>query len=166
MECDRAEITGIIEGIIEKYISGHSCASQVGSFSEMLKEATAFNCMEYALSTYKPTLLEKIQALGVNFNNRNDWWRIIRFAFTCVLDEPRDGDFVVYYNKDIMDHFGIFRASEQNASQGTVESQWGQMLDPWRGCVSFVYRTPVFCTPKYYGQVVKFYRLKDNLDDS
>lgn len=159
--------------IIEKYKCDHSCPScQARSFSEKLEEGSALNCMEYALRTYDSIVLKKIhQDFKLDSTNAAHWSNIIQKAFTCVPDEPQDGDLVVYYEKihylnsncdiELMHHFGIFRKSEPNDSQGTVEAQWG-LKNSWDG-EPFVYKVPVFFTYIHYGTIAKFYRLNEEL---
>jgi hypothetical protein len=129
------------------------------------------NCFAYALGTFGRDLeklagkeIKKIQESVLKTINH-----AVEEYFTNV-DEPEDGDLVVYSvspEKSIRTpsgipisgttHAGVYRKTKRNWNSpkgGSVESKWGWFGNP------YVFQHDVFFTPDFYGDQVKFYRLK------
>ncbi len=127
------------------------------------------NCFAYALGTFGADLeklagvdMEKIQ------NSVNDTIdHVVNQYFTNVT-EPEDGDLAIYSVSGVFytlkgvrisgtTHAGIYRKSVSNWNSpegGTIESKWGWFRNP------YVFQHDVFFAPDFYGDTVKFYRLK------
>lgn len=129
------------------------------------------NCFAYALGTFGnklEQLVEKSMAeIQKSVSDRID--HFVNQYFTNVV-EPEDGDLVVYSvspgnvlhtpsGREVSGttHAGVYRKSKPNwnsPSGGTVESKWGWLANP------YVFQHDVFFTPDFYGNQVKFYRIK------
>lgn len=142
-------------------------------FSSWKLDNAPLHCFAYALSTYGEQL-EKIAGqkmddiLGSATTGIDN---VISACFVCVKGLPEDGDLVVYQTTKevqvpygqkipagINTHAGIFRVNKSkgiHSDEGTVESQWGSNL-----VCSYAYKTSVFFTYSYYGDLAKFYRLR------
>jgi hypothetical protein len=105
-------------------------------------------------------LLVQSSAYGINY--------IIHLYFENV-DQPEDGDLVVYESSKTLDkwnididagkstHAGIYRKSKPNWNSpfgGTIESKWSWWSNP------YVFQHDVFFVPDFIGDSAKFYRLK------
>lgn len=129
------------------------------------------SCFEYALGTFG-SKLEKLagkEMKKVQESVERTIDHVVEECFTNVT-EPEDGDLVVYSispgyymltSNGIpisgTTHAGVYRKTEPNWNSpkgGSVESKWGWLLNP------YVFQHDVFFTPDFYGNLVKFYRLK------
>ncbi len=75
------------------------------------------------------------------------------------VEQPEEGDRVVYYVHGKPFHSGIFQSNKPNGNStriGTVESKWGQGDFP----TPFAFLHDIFFLPPHCGDVAKFYRLK------
>ncbi|MBS0652212.1 MAG: hypothetical protein JSR39_01655 [Verrucomicrobia bacterium] len=131
------------------------------------------NCLKYALLNFADPiemrfgeLIGTQDALGeAYFFNE-----VVKRYFRNISspDQPKDGDLAVYevpnraaqHIRQIgtIAHAGIFRESKPNwnsPSGGTIESKWGWLAS------HHVFQHDLFWTPPYYGDVVKFYRLRE-----
>jgi len=122
------------------------------------------NCMKYAILNYDEAIEERF---GDRISTREhleepySFNQIVQKYFRNIAasEYPQDGDLAVYENpigatlegRPIagIAHAGIFRAG------GTVESKWGWSFS------HHVYQHNVFLVPHHYGNVVKFYRLRE-----
>jgi hypothetical protein len=115
-------------------------------------------CFAYALGTFGERLEKvvhrKMKVIQESVPHTID--HIVKDFFTNV-DTPEDGDLVIYsFSAGQTNHAGIYRNSKPNWNSpegGTIESKWG-WLTP------YVFQHDVFFTPDFYGDTVKFYRLK------
>lgn len=129
------------------------------------------NCFAYALGTFGRNLeilagkeMKQIQAsVGQTINHIVD-------EYFINVEEPEDGDLVVYnvsrgkiiYTPNGIPcsgttHAGIYRKTKPNWNSpkgGSVESKWGWLCNP------YIFQHDVFFVPDFYGDEVKFYRLK------
>jgi hypothetical protein len=129
------------------------------------------NCYAYALGTFGKDLeklaekkMEEIQkSVSLSINE------VVKRYFTTVI-APEEGDLVIYSISSGITirtpggsrvsgttHAGIYRKSNPNWNSpegGTVESKWGWFYN------SCVFQHDVFFVPDFYGDTVKFYRLK------
>jgi len=130
------------------------------------------NCFAYALGTFENRLekLAEKSMVEIQKSVSQTIDHIVNRYFTNVV-EPEEGDLVVYsvspgkclYTPDGTavfgtTHAGVYRKSKPNwnsPSGGTIESKWGWLLTP------HVFQHDVFFTPDFYGDQVKFYRIKN-----
>jgi len=140
---------------------------------DKLKENERINCFGYALSTFGEKLEELCDQTmdEIRESVRQSIDDYVEKYFECV-ESPLDGDLVIYqttkqtqtlnrmqcFPTGTITHAGIYRNSDRNWNSppgGTVESKWG------RCGVYKVYQHDVFFVPHFYGDSVKFYRLKE-----
>ncbi len=124
------------------------------------------NCFAYALGTFGTALEElaekKMEKIQDSVSERIN--HIVNTYFTNVTN-PKDGDLAIYsvepgkvvYTPNSVEisgttHAGIYRKKVSNG--GTIESKWGWCAQP------HVFEHEVFFTPDFYGDIVKFYRIK------
>lgn len=130
------------------------------------------NCFGYALSTYGDKLEEiackNMEELQESAKESID--KALKEYFDPIPGKPMDGDLAVYQTSKYLEtpggrrikegkntHAGIYRKSKPNWNSpfgGTIESKWGWFLNP------HVFQHDIFFTPEFYGDTVKFYRLK------
>lgn len=73
------------------------------------------------------------------------------------VEQPEEGDLVVYYVQGKPFHSGIFQSNKPNEKRiGTVESKWDQGDFP----TPFAFLHDIFFLPPHCGNIAKFYRLK------
>jgi len=142
----------------------------VKNFNEEDKQR-CLSCFAYALGTFGKKL-EEIARKEIGEIQKSVSLTIDHVVEECFenVSEPQDGDLVVYSVSPgkVMrtptglpitgtTHAGIYRApgSDGNSPRGgSIESKWGWLAN------SYVFQHDVFFTPDFYGDQVKFYRLK------
>ena len=129
------------------------------------------NCFIYALGTFG-SKLEKLAGKEMKEIQESVLATIdhvVEKYFNNVT-EPEEGDLVIYSvspgncifapggtQVSGTTHAGVYRKTKPNWNSppgGSVESKWGFLMNP------FVFQHDVFFTPDFYGDQVKFYRLK------
>jgi hypothetical protein len=141
------------------------------TLQELQGNEISLNCFAYALGTYGEHL-EKIAGMEMMEIQKAVCTTIdgiVSKYFHCVQDLPQDGDLAIY-QKTIVNHFlagvtitfnetthaGIYRDSKPNWNSprgGTIESKWG-----WGN--PYIFQHDIFFCPHSYGDIVKFYWLK------
>jgi hypothetical protein len=129
------------------------------------------NCFKYALGSFGVDL-EKLVGKEMKEiqNSVSHTINHVVDEYFMNVGEPSDGDLVVYSvspGKSISTpggalisgttHAGIYRKTNPNWNSpkgGSVESKWGWLGNP------YVFQHDIFFTPDFYGDQVKFYRLK------
>lgn len=155
--------------------SSRPTSMQGGGFFFTVKtcdgEERFLNCFAYALGTfgYKLGQLAKKDMTEIQKSVSQTIDHIVSRYFTNVI-EPEDGDLAVYsvapgrrlhtprgIEVSGTTHAGVYRKSKPNwnsPSGGSIESKWGWLSNP------YVFQHDVFFTPDFYGDQVKFYRIK------
>ena len=125
------------------------------------------NCFSYALGTFGDKL-EKLVGTSMEeiYKSVNQSIDHVVGKFFINVEQPQDGDLVVYNvtpgttiytisRKAVQGttHAGVYRKSD---SREAIESKWGGFGN------AHVFEHDVFFTPVFYGNEVKFYRLKDS----
>ncbi len=114
-----------------------------------------FNCLKYAILRYEEPIRDRFNVLVIHCKTEDPAFfvKILNNFFRNVF-EPQDGDLAVYEDADAeIVHAGIYR---ETLAGCVVESKWG------RDCVN-IYRHELFFTPDDYGDIVKFYRLRQKV---
>lgn len=99
-------------------------------------------CATYALKNVLKSSKALVPFVGIGRLNK------ILDKYFVLQKKPEIGDLVVYYLTEDSEpvHYGIYYTEE------IVESKWG---------TSSVYRHPIFYVPDFYGDIVKFFKVKD-----
>jgi len=125
--------------------------------AEILKPS--LNCFGYALQSFgrKLEILANQPMKEIVASVRSSIDSVVTNSFEPITDKPQDGDLVIYQNRNENTHAGIYRDTKAKNSPegGTVESKWGFRDN------KYVFQHDMFFAPEKYGDIVKFYRLKD-----
>jgi hypothetical protein len=129
------------------------------------------NCFAYALGTFGKAL-EKLAGKSLKEIQDSAEYSINHIVerYFENVEMPQDGDLVVYsipfgtylrtpsgVEVTGTTHAGIYRKTDRNWNSppgGSVESKWGWLGNP------YVFQHDVFFAPDFFGDQVKFYRLK------
>lgn len=133
--------------------------------------------LSYTLKSYAKNLENLTNLPFVTINNlykAYGFTYIIHEYFDSV-DEPKDGNLVVYqaeasfvdrsskiacHEGDVL-HAGVYREFELNSTSvtsGIVESRWSNLLTP------YIFQHDPFFVPSFFGNVIKFYQPKANIN--
>lgn len=128
------------------------------------------NCMKYAILNYADTIDERFGDRISDVEYLGDAYyfnQIVQKYFRNIPspEVPQDGDLAVYENPlgafwkghliGGSAHAGIYR--EESRHEGIIESKWGWSFS------RHVFQHDVFLVPHHYGDVVKFYRLREKV---
>jgi len=140
---------------------------------EKEEQERSLNCFAYAIGTFGNNL-EKLSE-----KNMRELQASVIYTIDHIVDRyftnvaiPEEGDLAVYSvspgeyaftpsGRPVSGttHAGVYRNSQHNwnsPSGGTIESKWGPLLNP------YVFQHDIFFLPDFYGNQVKFYRIKNS----